>query len=187
MADLWWVSWVLLMAALLGIGAWVGFLRWWFRQHSSTRIEKSLVKKTVMKKDERITQSLVPRHENSTIVRFQSPTMEEHIIFPSNPENLMWRPPPRESLLHRQQVKARLGKPAARIESSRSRIAAPPLPHTTLPPPTKTEPSSFQPPSEPMLKITTPESKIGRKRQGLESLVNVVPVESGYPDESKNS
>jgi len=106
----------------------------------------------------------------------QTVTAIRPLAFPENPEKIMWRPPPRESLLHRQQIKMKLGRPEDRLDGQR--------PHLT-----KTQLSSALPPfpsppqivakknSPSLIRIASSDSKIGRKRQGLESLVNLSPLE----------
>lgn len=85
----------------------------------------------------------------------------------------MWRPPPRESLLHRQQIKVKLGRPEDRLDGQRPRLSKTPLPIASYPPPQVTTNNT----QLPLVRIAAPDSKIGRKRQGLESLVNLSPPE----------
>lgn len=164
--DLAWVSWVLIIASLIAGGAWLGWGFWWLR-HNSTE------KKSPQCADNNNSQALIretkPAQQKSLTNKSARITTKP-IVFPENPERMMWRPPPRESLLHRQQIKIKLGRPEDRLEVQRPRLTKTPLPIASYSP--QVTAKSNQPP---LIRIASPDSKIGRKRQGLESLVNLSP------------
>ena len=206
--DLEWVSWVLLSAGLIGGGAWLWLGIWWLR-HQSEQKKIFHWNMSPITKNKSCDQSLLSEKKSSsqtTLSNSQSTELQPYqqlsssstisttpelgattmqpISLSVHPVDSMWRPPPRESLLHRQQMKIKLGRPLDRIDGPRLRPSPlrPTLPHFPSATPIPLTPST---PS--VINLISHDSKIGRKRQGLESLVNLTPLaESESHDDSRN-
>ena len=197
MVDLWWVSWVLLAAGVLGVTAWVGLGIWWFRRDTQRKngsmvrvrklmLEKPIIESSVEEISTRTNKQIPLRNGVVTAPDSLGLTKGRSLVFTGNPENLMWRPPSRESLLHRQQARTKLGGFSEHAESARPLGALSIPKRSPLPPFPRAEPVPiFSPPTDSIPKIAYPDSRIGRQRQGLESLVNLLPLVEH--DESRTS
>lgn len=173
--DFAWVSWVLILAGLITAGAWLGLGIWWLRLKKIRKI-----KKLAPNQDINSQQSLLRETESLFVlnkIRENYPQVTKPLAFSENPEKIMWRPPPRESLLHRQQVKNKLGRPEDRLDGQRQRLTKSQS-NTVFPAfPTPPQVTAVKKNAPPVIRIASTDSKIGRKRQGLESLVNLSPPE----------
>lgn len=209
MVNLWWVWLILISIAILAISSWLGLgLWWWLTKKSRHRtilvapLERKLEEKATTLNAEIISsthKAIIVHSENAALTVNTNVTTEKILVFPTNIENLMWRPPPRESLLHRQQIKIKLNKPADRakpselIEGIRARPNPLPL-FSTLPPFPKAPLPKLETKSETHNNFSDTmknnlimplDPKIGRQRQGLESLVT--PIEANTNNNNDNN
>ena len=186
MADLWWV---LIVVALLGLGAGGGL---WWRQ----RARREML--ALMQACEFVPAQLSPpcresgTNEGRTVVDVPTTPQSEYLSASEDLEKRMWRPPPRASLLQRQQIKTRLGNTPDRTEGGRAVFdQASTASRKPLPPFPKAEPAATpKAASAPLLRPADAlaqqmaGSGIGRQRKGLESLVTAPPDET--TTESRN-
>ncbi len=168
MADLWWVSWVFWATVVLGLAAWCWLGIWWFRRRAQ--------KKIVFLNAERL------RHAVPGVGR-NAPARAIAQIPLESPQ---WRPPPRASLLQRQQLTNRLGntpdRTSDRTEGQRSSRRTAPARASVLP---KGAPllESTAPKTAPTTEMISTTALLGHtsghtsgmigQRKGLESLVTL--------------
>ncbi|AFL73051.1 hypothetical protein Thivi_1020 [Thiocystis violascens DSM 198] len=130
---------------------------------------------------------------NPRQVSMRPPTSNQDPHDPLTLELGVWRPPPRQQLMRRQAAlyDELAGQPNERFTVASARRDPPPRIHTGFAPwivedshPAPTEPPVFdQPPPQPI--EGTRISRLGRKRQGLESLITDTPsVSEGHRHES---